>query len=82
MARFSLCSCSLYPRILQKRRSSPQNGRSHFPSGKSTVAKETDTKIPRIVEQYESEILADWTRELVRSAGQGAGTIPDGAGRP
>src|SRR4051812_45383199 len=47
------------------------------PFGQPTVADQTETKIPRVVEQYESEILADWTRELVRGAGKGAGAISE-----
>jgi rsbT co-antagonist protein RsbR len=41
------------------------------------VAEQTDSKIPKIVEQYESEILADWTKELLRGSGRGAGVIPE-----
>jgi rsbT co-antagonist protein RsbR len=42
-----------------------------------TVADQNDTKIAKIVEQYESEILADWTKELVRTMGRGQGMISE-----
>jgi rsbT co-antagonist protein RsbR len=41
------------------------------------VADQTETKLPLVVEQYESEILADWTRELVRGTGKGGGAISE-----
>lgn len=41
------------------------------------VADQTETKIPKVVEQYESEILADWTKEIVRGMGRGAGAIAE-----
>ncbi|HEY4304786.1 MAG TPA: STAS domain-containing protein [Gemmatimonadaceae bacterium] len=38
---------------------------------------QNETKIPKIVEQYESEILADWTKELVRGMTRGGGVISE-----
>jgi rsbT co-antagonist protein RsbR len=43
----------------------------------TVVADQTETKIPKIVEQYESEILADWTRDLVRGMSRGEGVISE-----
>jgi rsbT co-antagonist protein RsbR len=42
------------------------------------VPDQTESKIPKIVEQYESEILGDWTRELLRGVGRGEGAVPEG----
>jgi rsbT co-antagonist protein RsbR len=42
-----------------------------------SVADQTETKIPKILEQYESEILSDWTRELLRGAGRGEGVVSE-----
>jgi rsbT co-antagonist protein RsbR len=47
----------------------------------ATVADQTETKLPKIVEQHESEILADWTKELVRSIGRGEGVISENEAR-
>jgi rsbT co-antagonist protein RsbR len=41
------------------------------------VADQTETKLAKIVEQYESEILADWTRELMRSLSRAGGAIAE-----
>ncbi len=41
------------------------------------MAEQTDTLIPRVVEQYESEILAEWLRQLNGATGRGAGVISD-----
>jgi rsbT co-antagonist protein RsbR len=41
------------------------------------VAEQNDTLIPRAVEQYESEILAEWVRQLNAATGRGAGVISD-----
>jgi len=41
------------------------------------VADQTETKIPKVVEQYESEILADWTKDIVRGAGRGQGAVSE-----
>ncbi len=41
------------------------------------MADQTESKIPRVVEQYESEILGDWAKELVRGMGKGAGAISE-----
>jgi rsbT co-antagonist protein RsbR len=38
---------------------------------------QNESKISRVVEQYESEILADWTRTLVTTMGRGAGAISE-----
>ena len=35
----------------------------------------TESKIPRIVEQYESEILSEWTRNLLRNVGSSASGV-------
>jgi rsbT co-antagonist protein RsbR len=39
---------------------------------------QNESKIPKVVEQYESEILADWSKRLVATMGRGAGTISEG----
>jgi rsbT co-antagonist protein RsbR len=36
-----------------------------------------ESKIPRVVEQYESEILADWTKSLTTTLGRLAGSISE-----
>jgi rsbT co-antagonist protein RsbR len=41
------------------------------------VADQTETRIPKVVEQYESEILADWTKDIVRGASRGQGGISE-----
>jgi rsbT co-antagonist protein RsbR len=41
------------------------------------VAQPTETKITRVVEQYESEILSDWLRELMAGSGRGKTLIPE-----
>ena len=38
---------------------------------------QTESKIPRVVEQFESEILADWTNALVGTMGRGGGAISE-----
>jgi rsbT co-antagonist protein RsbR len=39
------------------------------------VADQSESKISKVVEQYESEILADWTKELIRAMGRGEGAV-------
>ncbi|HEY4131935.1 MAG TPA: STAS domain-containing protein [Gemmatimonadaceae bacterium] len=41
------------------------------------MAEQTETLIPRVVEQYESEILAEWLRQLNSVTGRGAGVISE-----
>jgi len=38
---------------------------------------QNESKIPRVVEQFESEILADWTNVLVGTMGRGGGAISE-----
>ena len=35
----------------------------------------TESKIPRIIEQYESEILSEWMRNLLRNIGDSAAGV-------
>jgi rsbT co-antagonist protein RsbR len=41
------------------------------------VAQQTESKISRVIDQYESEILADWTRQLVGARARASGSIPE-----
>jgi rsbT co-antagonist protein RsbR len=38
---------------------------------------QNESKIPRVVEQFESEILSEWTKTLVATMGRGAGAISE-----
>jgi rsbT co-antagonist protein RsbR len=61
---------------LPANRPRPANDGRSTPWRNPAVA-QTESKIPRVVEQYESEILADWTKSLVQGAGQGGGRISE-----
>ena len=41
------------------------------------MADPNESKIAKVVEQYESEILAEWIREMSRGIGKGAGVISE-----
>jgi rsbT co-antagonist protein RsbR len=62
------------PRFFSTR---PARGRGKLQLSECTVADQSESKVAKVVEQYESEILADWTKELVRGMGRADGDISE-----